>query len=257
MKLKNKIALITGATSGIGKACAEFLAAEGCNLIITGRRGDRLEELGQALTLTHPIKTKTLRFDVRDREATHAAIGSLDSAWQQVDILINNAGLALGLAGIHDGDPEDWDTMMDTNVKGILNVTRPVSQTMINQGHGHIVNIGSVAGREVYPKGNVYCASKHAVAALSKGMRIDLLQHGIKVSLVSPGHVNTEFAEVRFKGDRETAQQVYKGFQPLRPEDIAETVLFILTRPAHVNIDDMLIMATSQANTYLINRGED
>lgn len=249
-----KIALITGATAGIGEACAELFARENYNLILTGRRADRLEKLAAKLNKKYNTEVATCAFDVRDREQVTSNLEQLPAKWKRVDVLINNAGLSQGLDPINKGDLDDWDTMIDTNVKGLLYVTRVVSNWMIENGKGHIVNLGSIAGKEVYPNGNVYCATKHAVDALSKGMRIDLVQHGIKVTAIHPGAVETEFSEVRFHGDKERAKKVYDGFEPLVAEDIAETIFFVVSRPKHVNINELSIMPTAQATASNIVR---
>jgi 3-hydroxy acid dehydrogenase/malonic semialdehyde reductase len=249
-----KIALITGATAGIGEACAKLFARENYNLILTGRRLDRLEKLAAQLNKKYNTEVAVCAFDVRDREQVTTNFDSLPAKWKKVDVLINNAGLSQGLDPIQDGKLDDWDTMIDTNIKGLLYVSKVVSNWMIDNGSGHIVNIGSIAGKEVYPNGNVYCATKHAVDALNKGMRIDLLPHGIKVTAVHPGAVETEFSEVRFHGDKERAKKVYDGFDPLVAEDIAETIWFVVSRPKHVNINDLLIMPTAQANATTIFR---
>ncbi|GAB2968144.1 SDR family oxidoreductase [Hymenobacter coalescens] len=239
-----KTALITGASSGIGRATAVALAQAGFQLIITGRRRERLEQLAAQLG---PTPVHLLTFDVRDRAAVKAAIGSLPPAFQGVDVLVNNAGNAHGLAPIQQGDPRDWDLMLDSNVRGLLNVTHAVLPLMQARRSGFIVNIGSIAGHEAYANGNVYCASKAAVASLSKGMRLDLIGLGIRVAEVNPGAVQTEFSEVRFKGDKERADNVYKGFEPLRPEDVAEVIQFMVTRPPHVTISEVTILAGAQA----------
>lgn len=249
-----KTVLITGATSGIGEATAILLAQNNFNLIITGRRTDRLKNLKDKIESETEANVFALNFDIRNRQETEKAIKSLPDRWQSVAILINNAGLAAGLSAINNGDVDDWERMIDTNVKGLLYITRLISAQMIERGEGHIVNISSIAGRETYPMGNVYCATKHAVEALTKGMRLDFLKHGIKVSSVSPGAVETEFSLVRFKGDREQAQKVYEGFTPLFAKDIAETILFVVTRPKHVNIDDILVMPADQAFSRDFNR---
>ena len=249
-----KTVLITGATSGIGEASASILASNGFNLILTGRRLDRLKALKARLEDETPASVLTLHFDIRDRIATEEAFRSIPENWQQIDVLINNAGLAVGLSSIDNGDTDDWERMIDTNVKGLLYMTRIVSRGMIKRGEGHIVNISSIAGRETYPMGNVYCASKHAVQALTKGMRLDFLQYGIKVTSVCPGAVDTEFSLVRFKGDEQRARKVYEGFTPLFAQDVAETILFVVTRPRHVNIDDILVMPTDQAYSRDFNR---
>jgi len=249
-----KIALITGATAGIGEATAELFAREGYNLILTGRRTDRLDKLAAHLNKKYNVEVATSSFDVSSRADVVENLEGLPAKWKKVNVLVNNAGLSQGLDPIDKGDMDDWDRMIDTNVKGLLYVTKVVSNWMIDNGHGHIVNIGSIAGKEVYANGNVYCASKHAVDALSKGMRIDLLPHGIKVTAVHPGAVETEFSIVRFKGDEKRAKKVYDGFEALAAEDIAETIWFAVSRPAHVNINDILVMPTAQANAGTIFR---
>lgn len=249
-----KIVLITGATAGIGEACAELFAREKYNLILTGRRADRLEKLAAKLNKKYNTEVAVCAFDVRDREAVITNFENLPAKWKKVDVLINNAGLSQGLDPIQKGDLNDWDTMIDTNIKGLLYVTKVVSNWMVDNGKGHIINLGSIAGKEVYPNGNVYCATKHAVDALSKGMRVDLVQHGIKVTAIHPGAVETEFSEVRFHGDKARAKKVYDGFEPLVAEDIAETILFVVSRPKHVNINELLIMPTAQATASNIVR---
>ena len=244
-----KIALVTGATSGIGRAAALILAENNYDVIITGRRSEMLRDTTQMIRNATTADVLELVFDVRDYEQVTKYLGNLDTKWKQVDVLINNAGLASGLNPIHEGDIEDWEKMIDTNIKGLLYVTRVISPGMVDRGTGHIVNIGSIAGKEVYEKGNVYCATKHAVDALNKGMRTDLADYNIKVTAINPGAVETEFSRVRFHGDTEKAGQVYKGFTPLYAQDIAEAILFAVTRPPHVNINDMLIMPTAQANS--------
>jgi 3-hydroxy acid dehydrogenase/malonic semialdehyde reductase len=243
------IVLITGATSGIGKASAEIFAKNGYDLIITGRRADRLKEVSSHLQDQFKVKVQTLCFDIRKLAEVKTNIASLPAEFKNIDFLVNNAGLASGLSTIQEGDIEDWEKMIDTNVKGLLYITKEVANLMIPLKKGHIINVGSVAGKEVYANGNVYCASKHAVDALNKGMRIDLLPHGIKVSAVNPGMVETEFSVVRFHGDEERAKKVYLGLQPLKPEDVAETIYWMASRPAHVNINDVIIMPTAQANS--------
>jgi NADP-dependent 3-hydroxy acid dehydrogenase YdfG len=250
----SKIALITGATAGIGEACAHVFARERYDLILTGRRADRLEKLSEQLRKEYNITVVILSFDVRDREDVISKLEELPSDWKKVNVLINNAGLSQGLDSLQNGNYDDWETMIDTNIKGLLYVTRVVSNWMISNGFGHIVNLGSIAGKEVYANGNVYCASKHAVDALNKGMRIDLLPHGIKVTEVNPGAVETEFSEVRFKGDKARAKKVYEGFEPLLAMDIAETIWFAVSRPAHVNINELTIMPTAQATAANIFR---
>ena len=250
------IALITGATSGIGEATALLLSKNNYNIIITGRRNERLISLKEKIQSESASDVFILNFDIRNLSENEAAIKSLPKEWQGIDVLINNAGLAAGYSSIQEGVVDDWERMIDTNIKGLLYITRQIAQKMIEKGKGHIVNISSIAGKETYPFGNVYCASKHAVQSLTKGMRIDLLKHGIKVSSVSPGAVETEFSLVRFNGDDNKARQVYKGFTPLSAQDIADTILFIVTRPKHVNIDDVLIMPTDQAYSRDFNRRE-
>lgn len=251
---KIMIALITGATSGIGKSTAIEFAKHGYDLIITGRRKERLEELKADLTKQYSVKVLNLCFDVRDEKQVEAAISSIPTEFKKIDVLVNNAGLAAGLAPIQDGNLSHWEQMIDTNVKGLLYITKHVSKILIENKKGHIINVGSIAGKEVYANGNVYCATKHAVDALNKGMRIDLLPHGIKVSAVNPGMVETEFSIVRFDGDEERAKKVYENIQPLKPEDIAETIYWMASRPAHVNINDVIIMPTIQANSTTVLR---
>jgi len=249
------IALITGATSGIGKASATIFAKHGYDLIITGRRDDRLQTFATELKKDFKIKVHTLYFDIRKLAEVKTNIASLPNEFKQIDVLLNNAGLASGLSAIQDGDTDDWEKMIDTNIKGLLYITREVSPLMIANKKGHIINIGSIAGKEVYANGNVYCATKHAVDALNKAMRIDLLPYGIRVTAVNPGMVETEFSVVRFHGDEERAKKVYEGLNPLTPQDIAETVFWAASRPAHVNINDIVIMPTVQANATTIFRG--
>ncbi|MDR2285730.1 MAG: SDR family oxidoreductase [Sphingobacterium sp.] len=247
--------LITGASSGIGAACAQVLAGEGYKLLLCARRADRLEALRNEIRTQYPdIDIHTFTLDVRDNEKVKEAINSLPSEWQNVDVLINNAGLSQGLDALQDGDTDDWDRMIDTNVKGLLYVSKAVIPLLKESQQAHIINIGSIAGKEVYPNGNVYCATKHAVDALNKAMRIDLLPFGIKVTAINPGMVETEFSEVRFKGDKERAKNVYNGIVPLSGLDIAETISFVLSRPAHVNINDLLIMPTAQATGTVVVR---
>jgi len=243
-----KIALITGATSGIGEATAHVFARERYNVILTGRRLDRLEKLAALINKEYNVEVAISSFDVRDREEVVSNLENLPAAWKKVDVLVNNAGLSMGLDPIQKGSFDDWDTMIDTNVKGLLYVSKVVSNWMIENGYGHIINLGSIAGKEVYPNGNVYCATKAAVDSLNKAMRLDLLTYGIKVTAVNPGAAETEFAQVRFKGDKERAKKTYDGFQPLVAEDVAESIWFVASRPAHVNINELTIMATAQAN---------
>jgi hypothetical protein len=249
-----KTALITGATSGIGEATALILAKNGYNIIITGRRKQLLEQLRKKIESDAGVEVLALNFDVRKPDEVKQAISSLGKKWNQVDVLVNNAGLSVGLSHIDKGVVDDWERMIDTNIKGLLYVTREVSPLMVAHKSGHIINIASVAGKEVYDSGIVYCATKHAVDALSKGMRIDLLHDGIKVTNIAPGMVDTEFSTVRFKGDKEKAGKVYQGLTPLYAQDIAEAILFVVTRPAHVCINDMLIMPTAQAAVAYVRR---
>jgi len=250
----NKIAFITGASSGIGKAIAYKLAENNYDVIITGRRGNLLDAIEKDIKNNYSVQAISLSFDVRDREQCERAIEKLPKEWRNINLLINNAGLAAGLGKIQDGNFEHWDMMIDTNVKGLLNITKIISPILIAKNEGHIVNIGSIAGKEIYPNGNVYCATKHAVDALTKAMRIDMLEHNIKVTAINPGMVETEFSIVRFEGDKEKAKSVYKGIEPLYADDIAEAVEFAVTRPKHVNINDMLIMPTIQASATIVNR---
>ncbi|MEM1407689.1 MAG: SDR family NAD(P)-dependent oxidoreductase [Bacteroidota bacterium] len=244
------IALVTGATSGIGLATAQILLKNGFRVIVCGRRSERLiqefEEFGSSVL--------PLTFDVRDKEKVAFELGSLSEDWKDINILINNAGNAHGLAPIEAGSLDDWDAMIDINVKGLLYVSKAILPGMVERKSGHIVNVGSIAGKEVYPNGNVYCASKHAVDAINNGMRMDLNQYGIKVSAINPGLVETEFSQVRFKGDDERASSVYKGFSPLKAEDIAEIILFTVTRPGHVNISDLTVLPTAQANASIVKK---
>ena len=248
----SKIALVTGATSGIGKATAQILAKNNYKIILCGRREDRLLELKKELSSFTEVCT--LSFDVRDKKAVFDSINSLPEAFSKIDVLINNAGNAHGLDSIQNGDLDDWDAMIDINVKGLLYVSKAIIPKMIAQKSGHIINIGSIAGKEVYPNGNVYCASKHAVDALNQAMRIDLNPFGIRVGGIHPGAVETEFSEVRFKGDSERAANVYKGFEPLRAEDIADIIHFVVSRPYHVNIADLIVLPTAQASATVMNK---
>lgn len=248
-----KIALVTGATSGIGEATAFKLAGNGFGVIITGRRQERLTVLKNKLE-ENGSHVLTLCFDVRDEEEVNTALKGLPPEWQNIDVLVNNAGLAAGLEPVQQGDSIDWNRMIDTNVKGLLYVTRFVSQGMIASKKGHIVNIGSIAGKEVYPNGNVYCATKHAVDALTKGMRFDLLPYNIKVTQICPGAVETEFSIVRFHGDKSRADKVYEGYECLVADDIAECIWFAVSRPPHVNVNDMLVMPTAQASASVFHK---
>lgn len=245
-----KTLFITGATSGIGKACAEKFAKENYNLIITGRRKERLDELADQLTTSYNIKVLPLCFDVQDRKAVFAAIENLPAEWQSIDILINNAGLALGRDPFDEASLDDWDNMLNTNVHGLLYVTKALLPILKKSAAAHIINLGSISGKEVYENGNVYCATKFAVGALSQAMRIELLKHGIKVTAVHPGAAETEFSMVRFKGDQQKSDAVYKGIQPLSGEDIADTIFYCATLPAHVCINDLVITCLQQANSF-------
>ncbi len=247
-----RTALITGATSGIGKATAELFASNGINLVVCGRRQERLNIFKD--TWEGAVNIHTLNFDVRDRDSVFEAIASIPEEFKNIDILINNAGNAHGLDPIDKGNLDDWDAMLDINVKGLLYVSKAILPEMIQRKSGHIINIGSTAGKEVYPNGNVYCASKHAVDAINQGMRIDLNQYGIRVGAINPGLVDTEFSEVRFKGDTKRAKNVYAGFQPLRPEDIADIIFFVISRPPHVNIADLIVMPTAQASSTIVRK---
>lgn len=249
-----KIALITGATSGIGRATAIVLAENNFNVILTGRRVELLAKLEKTISEKSDAKVKTLCFDVRNLDEVQSAIASLGEKWKNIDVLVNNAGLAAGLGPIDKGEIDDWEQMIDTNVKGLLYMTRTIAPGMVERNSGHIINIGSIAGKEVYGNGNVYCGTKHAVDAITKGTRIDLVEHKVKVTSINPGAVETEFSMVRFKGDKEKADSVYNGFTPLYAQDIAEALLFAVTRPPHVNINDMLIMPTAQANATTIDK---
>lgn len=248
-----KTALVTGATSGIGEATAVKLAQNEFNIIITGRREDRLTALKQKLEGSG-AEVLSLCFDVRNEAEVKNAFENLPEKWNDIDVLVNNAGLAAGLSALQEGDTDDWNRMIDTNVKGLLYVTRTISPKMIARKKGHIINIGSIAGKEVYPNGNVYCATKHAVDALSKGMRIDMLPHNIKVTQICPGAVQTEFSIVRFHGDKARADKVYEGFECLVADDIADCILFAVTRPPHVNINDMIVMPTAQASGSIFHK---
>ena len=244
----NKTILITGATSGFGKAIARRFAQDGNDLIITGRRETILTELSAELRKEYGVEVLSLCFDVRVKEEVEFAISSLPEEWKDIDILVNNAGLAVGMNPVNEGVIDDWERMIDTNVKGLLYMTRFVSPLMVERKKGHIINIGSIAGKEVYPIGNVYCGSKFAVDAITKGTRIDLVTHNIKVTQVAPGAADTEFSLVRFKGDKKRADSVYKGFKPLLAEDVAEVVFYVTTLPPHVSIHDIVVMPTAQAS---------
>lgn len=249
-----KTVFITGASSGIGYACAEIFAKQKFNLLLASRRVDRLHEIATDLQNKYGVQIHAIGLDVRDKMLAQKVWDELPDSWKNIDVLINNAGLSRGLDPIEQGDTEDWDSMIDTNVKGLLYVTRLVAPIMKEKRQGHIINIGSIAGKEVYPNGNVYCATKHAVDALTKAMRIDLLPYNIKVTSVDPGAVETEFSIVRFKGDSERAKKVYEGFTPLTAEDVAEAIWFAASRPPHVNVNDLLLMPTAQATGTLFHK---
>lgn len=251
-----KIALITGATSGLGKAIAIRLGKEGYNLIITGRRKERLEELEKEISINYNSRVLPVDFDVRNYEEVENVLNSLPEEWKKIDILVNNAGLAVGLDPIYKGVVDDWERMIDTNIKGLLYVTRVISPGMVERKSGHIINIGSIAGKGVYPNGAVYCATKHAVNALNQGMRMDLLPYNIRVTQICPGAVETEFSLVRFKGDQSRADQVYTGYENLVADDIAESVYFAVSQPPHVDIQDMLVMPTAQATGNMFHKEE-
>ena len=250
----NKIILVTGATSGFGKAIAEAFAAANWNCIITGRRAERLHDYAKELETKYPIRVLPLVFDVQDREAVFSAVNSLDTEWQNIDVLVNNAGLALGRDSFENASLDDWDTMIDTNVKGVMYVTKAVLPLLTARKKGHIINIGSTAGKEVYKDGNAYCASKHALDALSKAMRIDLLPYRIKVTSIHPGAAETEFSEVRFKGDKQKAELVYDGYKALQAIDIAGIVFYTATLPEHVCVNDLVVTCLSQANSFYLHK---
>lgn len=249
-----KIALITGVTSGIGKATAERLAGNGFDIIITGRRKEKLQELEVVLKKEYNADVLSLEFDVRNYAEVEKYLGSLPERWKSVDVLVNNAGLAVGLNSIQEGVVDDWERMIDTNVKGLLYVTRIISPGMVERRSGHIINIGSIASREVYANGGVYCATKHAVKALSQGMRLDMVDYGVKVTLVCPGAVETEFSVVRFKGDQTRADKVYDGFVPLAAEDVADAIYYAVSAPDHVDVQDVLLMAKAQASATVFHK---
>jgi len=250
--LKNKIVFITGASSGIGKACAEAFAKEGANLILSARRIERLVELSKQIESEHKVNTYYFELDVRNQRMVDSQINSLPEKWQQIDILINNAGLSRGLDKLFAGSIIDWDEMIDTNVKGLLYVSRVIIPGMVERESGDIINIGSIAGHEVYSKGNVYCATKHAVDAITKGLRLDLLGTQLRVCTIDPGLVETEFSEVRFRGDKDRAKSVYQNCEPLKPDDIADCVIYAASRPDHVQIAEIIILATAQRSATTI-----
>lgn len=252
--VKDKIIMITGATAGIGKACAELFAGHGARIVLAARRTDRLRELARDLKTLHQAECLELALDVSEADRVESAISSLPRPWSDIDILINNAGMARGLDKIHEAEISDWEEMINTNIKGLLYVSRAVIPGMVRRGGGHVVNLGSIAGHEVYPGGNVYCATKHAVAALTKGMQIDLVDTPVRVTTIDPGMVETEFSMVRFRGDERRAKKVYENFEPLTGKDIAEAALFAVTRPSHVNIHEIVIMPVHQAGAMVVHR---
>jgi 3-hydroxy acid dehydrogenase / malonic semialdehyde reductase len=254
ISLKNQIILITGASSGIGTACATILAGAGAKLILAARRLERLQQLADALVKEFGIEIHLLQLDVRDRNAVESAIATLPSAWSEIDILINNAGLSRGLDKLHEGSFQDWEDMIDTNVKGLLYLSRYVVPGMVSRDRGHVVNLGSIAGHQTYPGGNVYCATKAAVRAISEGLKQDLLGTRVRVTSVDPGMVETEFSEVRFHGDTERAKKVYQGVKPLTADDVADVIFFCVTRSPHVNINEVVLMPVDQASATLVNR---
>jgi 3-hydroxy acid dehydrogenase / malonic semialdehyde reductase len=252
--LQDQIVLITGASSGIGAACARLFAQGGANLVLAARRQDRLEALAAELSQTYSSQTYLLQVDVSDRLPLEAALKSLPEPWNHIDVLLNNAGLSRGLDKLYQGSIQDWEEMIDTNIKGLLYVTRLVVPGMIERGRGHVINIGSIAGHQTYPNGNVYCATKAAVRVLSEGLKLDLLGTPVRVSSIDPGLVETEFSHVRFRGDSDRAKTVYQGLTPLTPEDVADVVFFCATRPPHVNINEVILMPTDQASATMVNR---
>ena len=254
ISIKDQIVVITGASSGIGAACAKVFAQAGAKLILVARRQERLQELADELSKEFSCQLHLLSLDVRDRASVESAFSSLPDAWSDVDILINNAGLSRGLNKLHEGSIEDWEEMIDTNIKGLLYCTRFLVPGMVNRGKGHVVNLGSIAGHQTYPGGNVYCASKAAVKSISEGLKQDLLGTPVRVTSVDPGLVETEFSQVRFHGDSDRAQKVYQGLTPLTPEDIADVIFFCVTRPAHVNISELLLVPTDQATATQVHR---
>jgi 3-hydroxy acid dehydrogenase / malonic semialdehyde reductase len=254
--LKNKVVLITGASSGIGKACALAFAKEGANLILAARRLERLNELADSLIKENNIKVLAIEIDVRNYENVKKNFSNLPKEWEKIDLIINNAGLAKGFSTLYEGEIEHWEEMIDTNIKGLLYVTRQILPGMVERKSGHIINIGSTAGHEVYKSGNVYCATKYAVNALTQSIRLDVLDKNINVSTVDPGMVRTEFSDVRFSGDKEKVEKVYEGLIPLSAEDVAEAVLFCATRPSHVNINEIILTCTAQASSTQVYRNE-
>ena len=253
-KLKNKVVFISGASSGIGKACANAFAAEGAKLILAARRKERLDELASELIEKFSSETKILSFDIQNYKEIKESFISLPEEWKNVDILINSAGLAQGMHKLQEGNPDDWDVMINTNIKGLLYLTREILPNMVKRESGHIINLGSTAGHDVYPSGNVYCATKFAVNAISQSLRIDVLDKSIKVSSVDPGMVETEFSVIRFSGDVERAKNVYKGVDPLTADDVADAILYCATRPKHVNINEIILTPIAQAQSNFVVR---
>lgn len=254
--LKNKIVFITGASSGIGKACAETFAAEGCKLIISARSFDKIKELSESLAKKFGVRILPLKIDVSKRDEVKNAIDGMPPEWKNIDILINNAGLAIGLNYFYEDDIDNWEAMIDTNIKGLLYVTRAIIDIMVKRKSGHIINLGSIAGNEPYQKGAVYCATKHAVKAINEALKMDVVDKNIRVSSIDPGMVETNFSVVRFHGDKEKAKNVYKGLKPLTAQDIADVILFIANRPPHVNLNQIIIMPTAQASAKIAHREE-
>ena len=252
--LKSKIVFITGTSSGIGKACAESFAQEAANLIISSRRKNLIDELAKSFSETYKINVLPLQLDIRDRNAVGNAINNLDERWKNIDILVNNAGLARGMNKLYEDDIDGWEEMIDTNIKGLLYVTRAIVPGMVERKRGHVINIGSIAGHETYPGGGVYCATKYAVNSITKSLRMDVLDKGIRVSTVDPGMVETNFSNVRYYGDKEKAKNTYKGLTPLTGKDVAEAVVFCASRPPHANINEIIIMPSVQANTFIAYR---
>ena len=252
--LKNKVVMVTGASAGIGYSCARIFAKSGAKLILAARRSAKIKKLAEGLAKKYKTESIVLELDVRDQKQVEEKINSLPAKWKKIEVLVNNAGLSRGLDKLHEGQLLDWEEMIDTNIKGLLYVSRMVIPLMVKRNKGHIINIGSIAGHEVYPQGNVYCATKHAVDAITKGMQIDLVDTAVRVSTVDPGMVETEFSEVRFRGDKKRAKTVYQGLRPLKGDDIADAVLWVATRPPHVNVHQVLIMPTDQASATIVNR---
>ncbi len=252
--IRDRIALITGASSGIGRATASAFAAEGANLLLCARRADRLEELADDLRTAHEVNVHAFSLDVQDREAVDATLAGLPEEWKAIDVLVNNAGLSRGLAKVYEDDYKNWDEMIDTNIRGLLYVTRAVVPGMIVRGRGHVINLGSTAGHITYPNGAVYCATKAAEKAISEGLKLDLMGTPVRVTSVDPGMVETAFSEVRFRGDMERAAKVYQNITPLQPEDVADAIVWAASRPAHVNIHNIVMTTIDQGNSYVFNR---